>query len=101
MRGSAPGLAEMLHERRYRSELWSTGGRCKEERFERHLHFFVHDWFSILVKRNKLRTTALADDWLRVPFARHDDQVDAMRRVWQYLATNGRGHQPRIPRGTA
>jgi hypothetical protein len=32
MRGSGPGLAEMLHERRYRSALWSTGGFFLENR---------------------------------------------------------------------
>ena len=81
---SGPGLARMLLERGHRSELRPTRGLGKEERFEPHLHFFFEG--RILLKRNQPWTTDLADEWLRFPFARYDDQVDAMSQYLDWVS---------------
>jgi predicted phage terminase large subunit-like protein len=73
---SGPGLARMLSERGHRSELRPTRGRDKEERFQAHLYMFVEG--RVLVKRNESWTADLVNEWMRFPFGRYDDQVDAM-----------------------
>jgi predicted phage terminase large subunit-like protein len=82
---SGPGLARMLLEMGHRSQLRSTRGHGKEERFEPHLHYFVDG--RILLKRNQPWTTDLVNEWLRFPFARFDDQVDAMSQYLEWVST--------------
>ena len=81
---SGPGLAKMLEEHHHRCELWPTAGMSKEERLEPHLHMFSAG--RVLIKNNEPWTTDLANEWLRFPFGRHDDQVDAMTQYLNWVA---------------
>jgi predicted phage terminase large subunit-like protein len=81
---SGPGLAKMLEEHHHRCELWPTAGTSKEERLEPHLHMFSAG--RVLIKNNEPWTTDLANEWLRFPFGRHDDQVDAMTQYLNWVA---------------
>jgi predicted phage terminase large subunit-like protein len=85
---SGPGLARMLSERGHRSELRPTRGRDKEERFQTHLHMFVEG--RVFVKRNEPWTVDLVNEWMRFPFGRHDDQVDAMSQYLDWFAERSR-----------
>jgi predicted phage terminase large subunit-like protein len=81
---SGPGLAKMLEEHHHRCELWPTAGMSKEERLEPHLHMFSEG--RVLIKNNQPWTTDLANEWLRFPFGRYDDQVDAMTQYLNWAA---------------
>jgi len=83
---TGPGLARMLREWGYHSELWPTRGRSKEERFEAHLHFFAEG--RVFVKRDQPWTTTLVDEWLRFPFTKHDDQVDAVSQFLEWASAH-------------
>jgi len=78
---SGPGLARMLQEAGHRVELLKTGGLNKEERLESVLFMFVDG--RVFVLRNQPWVVELINEWTRFPFAKHDDQMDAMT---QYLA---------------
>jgi predicted phage terminase large subunit-like protein len=81
---SGPGLAKMLEEHHHRCDLWPTAGLSKEERLEPHLHMFSEG--RVLIKNNQPWTTELANEWLRFPFGKHDDQVDAMTQYLNWAA---------------
>jgi predicted phage terminase large subunit-like protein len=81
---SGPGLAKMLEEHHHHCELRPTAGISKEERLEPHLHMFAEG--RVLIKNNEPWTTELASEWLRFPFGRHDDQVDAMTQYLNWAA---------------
>jgi predicted phage terminase large subunit-like protein len=81
---SGPGLAKMLEEHQHRCELWPTAGMSKEERLEPHLHMFSEG--RVLIKNNQPWTTDLANEWLRFPFGKYDDQVDAMTQYLNWAA---------------
>jgi predicted phage terminase large subunit-like protein len=81
---SGPGLAKMLEEHHHRCELWPTAGLSKEERLEPHLHMFSEG--RVLIKNGEPWTTELANEWLRFPFGKHDDQVDAMTQYLNWAA---------------
>ena len=74
----------MLSERGHRSELRPTRGRDKEERFQAHLYMFVEG--RVFVKRNEPWTADLVNEWMRFPFGRYDDQVDAMSQYLDWSA---------------
>ena len=84
---SGPGLAHMLREHGYQSEVWSTRGRNKLERLEAHLHMFVAG--RVLVQADQIWTVPLLNEWAAFPNARHDDQVDAMSQYLDWWATRG------------
>jgi predicted phage terminase large subunit-like protein len=81
---SGPGLAKMLEEHHHRCVLWPTAGMSKEERLEPHLHMFAEG--RVLIKNNQPWTADLANEWLRFPFGKHDDQVDAMTQYLNWAA---------------
>jgi predicted phage terminase large subunit-like protein len=81
---SGPGLAKMLEEHHHHCELWPTAGMSKEERLEPHLHMFSEG--RILIKNNQPWTTVLAGEWLRFPFGKYDDQLDAMTQYLNWAA---------------
>jgi predicted phage terminase large subunit-like protein len=81
---SGPGLAKMLEEHHHHCELRRTAGISKEERLEPHLHMFAEG--RVLIKNNEPWTMELANEWLRFPFGRHDDQVDAMTQYLNWAA---------------
>nr|HAQ93629.1 hypothetical protein [Afipia sp.] len=78
---SGTGLASMLSERGHQVELRPTGGRGKEERLESQLHMFAQH--RVLIKKNQPWTVEFESELMRFPFAKHNDQVDALT---QYLA---------------
>jgi predicted phage terminase large subunit-like protein len=80
---SGPGLHTMLAEKGLRSELRPVGGRNKEERLEKHLHFFVDR--RIYVLNNQSWTVDFRNELVRFPVARHDDQVDALTLYLEYM----------------
>jgi hypothetical protein len=73
----------MLAEKGLRSELRPVGGRNKEERLEKHLHFFVDR--RIYVLNNQSWTVDFRNELVRFPVARHDDQVDALTLYLEYM----------------
>lgn len=81
---SGPGLAKMLEERSHFCELRPTGGMSKEERLEPHLHMFSEG--RVLIKNNQPWTTDLINELLCFPFAKFDDQVDAMTQYLSWAA---------------
>jgi predicted phage terminase large subunit-like protein len=83
---SGPGLAKMLEDNGHRPELWPTGGRGKEERLESRLHMFVEG--RVLVRDEQPWTIELVNEWVRFPFAKHDDQMDAMTQYLDWVASN-------------
>jgi predicted phage terminase large subunit-like protein len=80
---SGPGLHAMLAAKGFRSELRPVGGRNKEERLEKHLHFFVDG--RIYVLNNQPWTVDFRNELVRFPTARHDDQVDAFTLYLEYM----------------
>lgn len=78
------GLESMLRERGHHAELCPTGGRGKEERLESHLYMFAQH--QILVKQNQPWTAEFESELLRFPFARHNDQVDALTQYLSWIA---------------
>lgn len=83
---SGPGLHAMLREKGLGSELRPVGGRNKEERLEKHLHFFVDG--RIYVLNNQPWTVDFRNELVRFPVARHDDQVDALTLYLDYMFSN-------------
>jgi predicted phage terminase large subunit-like protein len=83
---SGPGLHAMLADKGLRSELRPVGGRNKEERLERHLHFFVDG--RIYVLNNQPWTVDFRNELVRFPVARYDDQVDALTLYLEYMFSN-------------
>lgn len=81
---SGPGLAKMLEEHHYRCELRATSGLSKEERLEPHLHMFAEG--RVLIRGGQPWTTDLRSEWLRFPFGKYDDQVDAMTQYLGWIA---------------
>jgi len=80
---SGPGLHAMLAERGLRSELRPVGGRNKEERLAKHLHFFVDG--RIYVLKNQPWTVDFRNELVRFPVGRYDDQVDALTLYLEYM----------------
>jgi predicted phage terminase large subunit-like protein len=85
---SGTALEAMLKEYGIRSELIATGGQSKEERLESVQHYFVDR--RVFVKSNEPWSEALIDEWVRFPFARRDDQVDAISQYLAWCQANAR-----------
>jgi predicted phage terminase large subunit-like protein len=83
---SGPGLHAMLAERGLRSELRPVGGRNKEERLAKHLHFFVDG--RIYVLKNQPWTVDFRNELVRFPVGRYDDQLDALTLYLEYMFSN-------------
>jgi hypothetical protein len=69
-----------------RSELQPVGGRNKEQRLEKHLHFFVDR--RIYVLNNQPWTVDFRNELVRFPVGRYDDQVDALTLYLEYMFSN-------------
>ena len=80
---SGPGLHAMLAERGLRSERRPVGGRNKEERLAKHLHFFVDG--RIYVLKNQPWTVDFRNELVRFPVGSHDDQVDALTLYLEFM----------------
>ena len=76
----------MLAEKGLRSELRPVGGRNKEERLEKHLHYFVDR--RIYVLNNEPWTVEFRNELFRFPVGRYDDQVDALTLYLEYMFSN-------------
>jgi predicted phage terminase large subunit-like protein len=78
---SGDSLQDMLKERKRISELVPTRGRTKEQRLQSVIHHFRQK--RVYIKQNEPWSQELANEWMRFPAGKHDDQVDAMT---QYLS---------------
>ena len=84
----------MLEERHHQCELRRIAGFNKEERLEPHLHMFAEG--RILIRAGQPWTAELRSEWLRFPFGKHDDQVDALTLYLGWLAETSRSAPPVI-----
>jgi hypothetical protein len=81
---SGPGLHAMLAAKGFRSELRPVGGRNKQERLEKHLHFFVGR--RIYVLNNQ--PVDFRNELVGVPVGRHDDRSDALTLYLEFMFSN-------------
>jgi predicted phage terminase large subunit-like protein len=80
---SGPGLHGMLAAKGLRSELRPVGRGNKQERLEKHLHFFVDR--RIYVLNNQPWTVNFRNELVRFPVARYNDQVDALTLYLEFM----------------
>ena len=73
----------MLAAKGLRSELRPVGGRNKQERLEKLLHFFVDR--RIYVLNNQPWTVNFRNELVRFPVARYNDQVDALTLYLEFM----------------
>ncbi len=83
---SGPGLHVMLAPKGLRSELRPVGRGNKQERLEKHLHFFVDR--RIYVLNNQPWTVNFRNELVRFPVARYNDQVDALTLYLEFMFSN-------------
>ena len=81
---SGPGLAKMLEEHRHHCDLRPTRGLSKELRLEPRLHMFAEG--RVLVRENQVWTIEFVNELSRFPFAKFDDQVDALSQYLNWVA---------------
>jgi predicted phage terminase large subunit-like protein len=87
---SGPGLHAMLAPKGLRSELRPVGRGNKQERLEKHLHFFVDR--RIYVLNNQPWTVDFRNELVRFPVARYNDQVDALNLYLEYMFSKALSH---------
>jgi hypothetical protein len=73
----------MLAAKGLRSELRPVGRGNKQERLEKHLHFFVDR--RIYVLNNQPWTVDFRNELVRFPIARYNDQVDALTLYLEFM----------------